>query len=241
MAKFERIEAMPERFKVSNKRRGTLYLFYRIARRGTIYCLAPLYYVNNTIIFRYFDFLGQKYRYSFRHYNLTWRSEREVEIPIAWDFVKKYRGKRVLEIGNVLSHYYKITHDVVDKYEIAPNVINQDVVDFRPNEKYDLIVSISTLEHVGWDETPKEPYKFVKAVENLKNCLAKAGKIVFTVPLGQNEVLTRFVNQKPIGFSNFVIMKRISFNRWISCDLPAPDRIGSNNVVLIGIIENETE
>jgi hypothetical protein len=38
---------------------------------------------------------------------------------------------------------------VLDKYEQAPGVINEDVVSFSPPQKYDLIVSVSTLEHVG--------------------------------------------------------------------------------------------
>ena len=43
-------------------------------------------------------------------------------------------------------------HDVLDKYEKGNNVINDDVVSFSTEVKYDLIVSVSTLEHVGWDE-----------------------------------------------------------------------------------------
>ena len=44
----------------------------------------------------------------------------------------------LLEIGNVLSHYFKWDHDVVDKYEKVEGVINEDVVDFRPSKKYDI-------------------------------------------------------------------------------------------------------
>ena len=86
-------------------------------------------------------------------------NERSIEVPIVMEIVNQNKGKRILEIGNVLSNYYKVSHDIVDKYEKAPNVINQDVVDFKTNEKYDLIVSISTLEHVGWDEEPRDDKK----------------------------------------------------------------------------------
>ena len=55
--------------------------------------------------------------------------------------------------------YYKFEHDIVDKYEKKKGIINQDIVDYKPDKKYDLIISISTLEHVGWDETPRENYK----------------------------------------------------------------------------------
>jgi len=66
--------------------------------------------------------------------------------------VRKYRGKNILEIGNVLSRHIKLEHDILDKYETAKGVINEDIVDFKSEKKYDLIISISTLEHVGWDE-----------------------------------------------------------------------------------------
>jgi hypothetical protein len=66
--------------------------------------------------------------------------------------VKRYKERNILEIGNVLSHYFPVNHDIVDKYEKADGVINQDVVHFYSPKKYDLIVSVSTLEHVGWDE-----------------------------------------------------------------------------------------
>lgn len=82
----------------------------------------------------------------------------------------------MLEVGDVLSHYFPIHHDVVDKYQVAPGVINQDIAEFIPPERYDLILSISTPEDVGWDETPREPDKLLRAIEHLRNrCLAPGG------------------------------------------------------------------
>jgi cyclopropane fatty-acyl-phospholipid synthase-like methyltransferase len=51
-------------------------------------------------------------------------------------------------------------------------VINEDVVNFKSKKKYDLIVSISTLEHVGWDE---KPMKIPRAIENLKTLITPQG------------------------------------------------------------------
>ena len=68
---------------------------------------------------------------------------------------KNTSWKNIFEVGSVLSHYFPINHDVLDKYEKGHGVINQDVVDFKPHNKYDLIVSISTLEHVGFDDNTK--------------------------------------------------------------------------------------
>ena len=78
----------------------------------------------------------------------------------------------MLEVGNVLSHYQRVCHDIVDKYEAREGVINEDVVSFDPGRRYALIVSISTLEHVGWDENPRETDKVSRALDNLERLRA---------------------------------------------------------------------
>ncbi|MHB9093099.1 MAG: methyltransferase domain-containing protein [Eubacteriales bacterium] len=164
-----------------------------------------------------FTFQGHTYSYFSHEYSTTWLTERTVEVPIIWEIVHKYHGKRILEVGNVLSHYYPVEHDIVDKYEKAPGVINEDVVDYKPSEKYDLIVSISTLEHVGWDaEEPKDPMKILAALENLKSCLAPGGEIVVTLPLGQNLEMDKLLKENKIHFTKQHFLKRISAdNQWI--------------------------
>src|SRR5579872_7186960 len=74
-----------------------------------------------------FEFRGKTYLYFWHRYNATWRNERAVEIPIAREFIAQSRGGNVLEVGNVLSHYGPVQHDVLDKYEKAEGVINEDV------------------------------------------------------------------------------------------------------------------
>jgi len=168
-----------------------------------------------------FTFEGKTYRYFYHKYNTTWRNERVIEIPIIWDIVKKYRGKKILEVGNVLSNYFNVDYDILDKYEKVEGVINEDVVDFQPSEKYDLIVSISTLEHVGWDMGDSPPYstKILQAIENLKKCLVPKGEIVITLPLGYNSVLDELLEQGKIQFTKQNYLKRISRNNnWIKVD-----------------------
>ena len=109
-----------------------------------------------------FTFRGRPYRYFWHPYNSTWRNERAIEIPIARRFVAGIPPDKVLEIGNVLSHYGPVAHEVVDKYEQTVGVRNEDVCDFRSNKKYELILSISTLEHVGWDEEPQDETKVLQ-------------------------------------------------------------------------------
>jgi SAM-dependent methyltransferase len=157
---------------------------------------------------RTFTFQGETYRYFYHKYNTTWRNERAVEIPIVWKIVKKYMDRNILEVGNVLSHYFSVNHDILDKYEKAKGVINQDVVNFSTAKKYDLIVCISTLEHVGWDETPREHMKILHAIENLKKLLAPKGKIVITLPLGYNPELDKLLKNGKIHFTKRFCMRR---------------------------------
>ena len=77
------------------------------------------------------------------------------------------------EIGNVLAHYVETDHLRVDKYEQAEGVQNLEVLDFDPGP-LDWIIAISTLEHVGWDEEPRDPGKAVRALGASAACSCRA-------------------------------------------------------------------
>lgn len=191
-----------------------------------------------------FTFNGRTYQYFHHEYNATWTNERAVEVPIIWRVVKEYskKGKKILELGNVLSHYFTINHDILDKYEGGEKVINQDVVDFRPINKYDLIVSISTLEHVGWDNPPKEPMKTACAIDNLKTCFSPRGKIIVTVPLGYNRDMDKLLKENKLGFTKKCYLKRITKdNKWEEaewddvCDIKYGYPFSHANAIVIGL------
>jgi len=192
-----------------------------------------------------FTFQGKSYRY-FRHrYNATWRNERAVEIPIARSFLAGVSADKVLEIGNVLSHYGPVAHQVVDKYEQAQGVTNADVCDFKSEKSYELILSISTLEHVGWDEVPKDQSRVLRAFENLRSLLTPEGKLVVTIPLGYNPSLDRMIREGRIPFAEKVYLKRNSRrNIWneVNADdvrCPCYDRQAyAAHELLVGIVEN---
>jgi hypothetical protein len=129
---------------------------------------------------------GESYPLLRHRHGLTWVTERTVEVPVARRLVERHRGARILEVGNVLSHYMRVEHDVVDKYERAPGVRNVDVLDLPPEPGYDLIVTISTLEHVGRDETPRDPGRAVGALDHLRGLLLPGGTLCATVPVGYN-------------------------------------------------------
>lgn len=194
---------------------------------------------------RIFTFQGKNYPYLVQRYNFAWKNERAVEVPIVWEYLLQGRGKKVLEIGNVLSHYYAISHDVVDKYEIAKDVLNADVLTFSPKKLYDLIISISTLEHVGWDEIPQEETKIIPAVNNLKRLLRPGGKIVFTLPLGYyNPKLNQIIFMNKLGMTQTQFLKRVSAeNSWQEITEQEAKKLRYNtpfpnaNGIVIGIIE----
>jgi hypothetical protein len=130
--------------------------------------------------------------YFYHVYNSTYGSERAIEISIGKHFIETHDD--VLEIGNVLSHYIPVSHPIVDKYERAPGVRNEDVVDIK--DRHRNIISISTLEHVGWDEDGKDHTKFLMALNNLKS-LVDGGTLLFTVPWGYNPSVDEFIKSFP--------------------------------------------
>lgn len=189
-----------------------------------------------------FRFDGNEYEYLYHPYNRTWKNERGVEIPIFRELLLLYQGKRVLEIGNVLGHYFAVSHDIVDKYEVAPGVINQDVISFEPVRTYDLIVSISTLEHVGWDERPREPHKLLRTIEHLKKrCLAPGGTMMTSLPLGYNAYFDGLIENGQSPFTTQHFLKRISKkNYWVESNWEGcrtmPYGRSVANALCIGII-----
>ncbi|OPA80195.1 hypothetical protein BVG16_05480 [Paenibacillus selenitireducens] len=123
-------------------------------------------------------------------------AERAVEIPLALHFLSVHGiGKKILEVGNVLRHYSVLLQqiprlgplDTIDKFEAYPDVMNIDIMDV--NTKYEVIISISTVEHVGQNgygeheigdrEAP------LKAIVQIYNLLKTGGKAFITVPFGK--------------------------------------------------------
>jgi Methyltransferase domain len=158
---------------------------------------------------------GEPYRYFIALYNHTWLNERIVEIPVAARFLEQNRGN-ALEIGNVLGHYFSRTHAVVDKYETAEGVVNADIFDYAPRERYDAIVAISTLEHIGHDKV-RDDRKVLRVYEHIVNdCLSERGAFLFTVPVGFNPVFDGYIDSGAIQPDECFCLKRVSVdNEWV--------------------------
>jgi SAM-dependent methyltransferase len=161
-----------------------------------------------------FFFDGETYPYFRHHHNATWRNERAVEVPIVTRALAQARGGAVLEVGNVLRHYGWSDHPVVDKFEPGPGVINEDVLDYDPGRALDLIVTISTLEHVGWDDRPRDPAKLDAVVAHLRSLLAPGGRLVATLPLGYNPHIDERAAHGALGFDRLAFLERVDRRRW---------------------------
>jgi len=205
----------------------------------------------------YFEFNEKRYNYFYHIYNTTWKNERTIEIPIMMEIMGSSDSKRILEVGNVISHYFPVNHDIVDKYEKNKGVINCDISEIPSSEKYDLIVSISTLEHVGWDEhvfdnnvqgdiSSLDDTKIPKAIRKLESLLNNRGKIIVTLPIGYNGILDKLLKDKKLPFSEVYYLKRISKdNQWRQVSREDIDNLNYDfipyyraNGLVIGIIEN---
>lgn len=159
---------------------------------------------------------GVEHRQLIHYYNRTWRNERAVEIPLAMAFIDSHPGP-ALEVGNVLVNYGRTGHVVVDRYEEGPHVVNVDVVDYRPPERFGAIVVISTLEHIGWDEDELGPTKTLRAIENLRGLLSSAGRMLVTCPLSYNPYLDAIIAEDRAGAAvqAFLVRRR---GRWVEVD-----------------------
>jgi len=166
-----------------------------------------------------FVFKNREYEYFEHPYNGTWMNERAIEIPLIWEEVQSHSPDRVLEVGNVLSHYFIVEHLIIDKYEHQSNVISEDVLDVDFAQKFDCIVSISTLEHVGWDEIPRVPGKYIKAIEKIRQLLSANGKFFATIPLGYNPCFDQDLFNGKLGCDQVYYFQRLTKYLWQEASL----------------------
>jgi hypothetical protein len=128
-----------------------------------------------------FRYRGQVYPYFVDSYQNTRINERAVEVSIA--LARYNKAIRPLEVGAVLPHYIpdwpEQYHEVIDLHEDYPAVIRANVLTYSAIGQHDLVMSISTLDHLNnVDEV-------MAAVGCMKSWVTR-GKLVFaTVPAMQ--------------------------------------------------------
>lgn len=197
-----------------------------------------------------FRFLDWELPYLRHVYNRASQNMRTVEVPIIQQFVAGAgRGARILEIGNVLSHYMTISWPVVDLAEQGPGILNADVMAWRPERPFDLIVSISTLEHIGFGQyRGRVEVDPAAVIARLRGWLASDGALVATIPTQYNPRWDAALREGKTGADRLYAMRRIisreiSLRRpgggsfWEECSvaeaLDAPRGIWSGGMVLV--------
>ncbi|MBC8244292.1 MAG: hypothetical protein H8E20_07845 [Verrucomicrobia bacterium] len=172
---------------------------------------------------REFIFEGKTLPLCYHRYNMTWANERAVEVPVAAEFLRRFADKRVLEVGNVTPHYLDTAHTVLDKFERGPGIVNEDIADFAPGERFDLILSVSTFEHIGFDDEADgdSGEKIAQAITTCRGLLAAAGQLVITLPLGYNPALDRMIAAGQLGSERATFLKRTGRLAWQSVDAEA--------------------
>lgn len=196
---------------------------------------------------RFFEYDGNSCRYFEHPYNRTWLNERAVEIPIVREEMKKHAPHEVLEIGNVTPHYFRFGHTVVDKYEKGKRTLQEDVVNLNMGRAYALIISVSTIEHVGWDETPRTEGKHREALAVLRRHLAPGGTLLVTFPLGYNPSLDEDLYAGRLGFDRALYFKRLTLETWRQAsleeirDLKYGSPFRAANALVVGFFQKPTD
>ena len=194
------------------RRFGFAQLFLKPARGA----LAPL--IIPLLRERSVEFRGASLPLVYARHNITWANERCLELALARALMADVPPERLLEVGHVTPHYFRGGHLVVDKYE--PGSLEVDIVDFAPAERFDLILSISTFEHIAFDEPGATPAseaiaaKVSAALNRCRSLLAPGGLLAITVPLGYNPALDAMIANDELGWDRATWFKRFPRRRW---------------------------
>jgi SAM-dependent methyltransferase len=173
-----------------------------------------------------FILAGRCFEYAVSDYNGTRFNERAVEVPVGLALLGQASNGEcsVLEVGAVLPHYRagwpQDGHTVIDLHEVYPGVTNADVLTWEPNNSFDLIISISTLDHLHDYE------ELIDALRRLRRWLAPGGLLYITLPFGQpswvggGEWLDRFL----LGENDAKVVWRMDkidslHHLWVQVDL----------------------
>ena len=131
-------------------------------------------------------------------------------------------------------NYYSIVKgkEVVDKYETMPGVLNVDIVDYNPETRYDAIVSVSTMEHVGFDETPIDYDKTAKAILKLFDLIKPDGRILVTVPTCYNPRIDEFIRLYGSKFTKLHFLSQLKY-RWRWVEVSESEALGVSSIAIL--------
>ena len=142
----------------------------------------------------------------------AWSDERAIEIP--W-VLARYDGEaRVLDIGTAFAEPMYVeglaelgAPELVTVDLAEPATVLADVRDlpFEDN-RFDVILCVSTLEHVGRDnkvydvDAPREEHGDEAALRELRRVLARDGRLLVSVPTGVHDDQGWQVQREPLAW-----------------------------------------
>jgi hypothetical protein len=145
--------------------------------------------------------------FGYHPYNNPTHAERNVELPLAFWFLDKFRDdlRNVIEVGEVTPFYAPPQHAVYDVASEKPDTIKMDAVKVDYSGKN--LLSISTVEHIGtadYGQTPNP--ELLPAV--IGKMLASKNYLI-TFPLGCNAQLENLVKDQ-----HYIVLERIAPTKW---------------------------
>lgn len=191
-----------------------------------------------------FDYWGRPLRYFDHLYNITSLNERRTELAVAWDWMLRNASGNGLEVGNTLGHYRPTTHLIVDQFEEPDWYQNPDDLKnidlFNIAGRFDWIMSVSTIEHVGTDY-PSE-HSGLEALLYLRSLLAPGGRMLVTFPTGVNPSLDEALVDDLTGASRSATFLKLSNQEWVQSDRPEVHPYGALDhwAGAVAILEYET-
>ena len=184
------------------------------------------------------------------NYN-TLLDERVIEIPWIIKELKKKSGK-LLDAGSTLNqeyiikelnHFKKKFISTLYPEKSYYNYLNtsytyEDFEEISFKDSYfDVVTCISTLEHIGFDNSiynygkfeieKKKKDKLKKVLKNLTRILKKKGTLLITIPFGKKGFFSNMQQFDKIGLLNilniikpdkyFIEYYKINNNKWVKC------------------------
>lgn len=157
---------------------------------------------------------AKEYTYFISARNSTWANERAVEISYAKEILKHVGPCDLMEIGNVLKNYLSGDWLVCDKYDSSPGIEQQDVLSLAIGRKFKRIISVSTLEHVGFDEPCQKIDAFPLAMSRIAEHLEVGGEFHCTLPIGYNPIVDQHLRDGSVKFDKVIYLLRDGMTSW---------------------------
>lgn len=159
------------------------------------------------------------------------------------------------DIINRIKKKYKITIQTLypenySFYDQGISYVYEDLTKkiFKENS-FDIITCISTLEHVGFDNSiynyskkisiKKKSISYLKVIENIKHCLKKNGILLLTIPYGRhqkfetlqqfNDKMVKKIIDKFKPQSKEISYTKYSYGTWKRCSKEECDKLNFNN------------